>query len=93
MSVDLPSPNVLARLLINHKRSSYLWFDQDQVDEDHDKVIFDVFVGEALAARALRQSHAFALGSVIGTTIRAIQVRDRIGAFDADGHRVMPEGS
>lgn len=73
VSVDLP-PTVSARVFINHRGNPYLRFDEHQIDEDHDKVIFDVFVGKALAARTLRQSHAFALGSIIGATIRAIQV-------------------
>jgi hypothetical protein len=54
--------------------SPYLWFDEDEVDEDHDEVVFDVFVGEALAARTLRQSHTFTLGAIISTTVGAIQV-------------------
>lgn len=57
---------------------SYLRFDKHEVDKDHDKVILDIFVGEPLAARTLRQSDAFALGAVIGTTVGAVQVRDRI---------------
>lgn len=66
-----------------------LWLDEHQVDKDHNEVIFHVFVGEALAARTLGQSHALPLRTVIGTTVCAIQVRDRVGTFDADGHRVM----
>lgn len=56
----------------------YLRLDEHQVDEDHDKVVFNVFIGEALAPRTLGQSHAFALGAVIGTTVGAVQVRDRV---------------
>lgn len=68
---------------------SYLRLDEHEVDKDHDKVVLDIFVGEALAARTLRQSDTFALGAIIGTTVGAVQVRDRVRAFDADGHRVM----
>jgi hypothetical protein len=32
----------------------YLRLDQDKVDEQNNKVMFDVFVGEAFASRALR---------------------------------------
>lgn len=34
-----------------------LWFDEDQVDEDHDVVVFHIFVREAPTARALGQSN------------------------------------
>ena len=40
--------------------SSYLRFDQDEIDEEHDKVMLDVFIGKAFASRTLRQSYAFA---------------------------------
>lgn len=70
-------------------RLAYLRFYQDKVNKEHDKVIFDVFVGESLAARTLRQAHAFTQRSIVGAAISAVQVGDRVGAFDADGHRVM----
>jgi hypothetical protein len=65
----------------------YLRLDQDKINEYHDKVMLNVLVGEAFAARALRQTHAFAKGPIICATVGAVQVRDRIRAFDADGHR------
>ena len=68
---------------------SYLRFYQDKVNKEHDEVIFDIFVGEVLAAGTLRQTHAFAQGAIVGTAISAVQMRDGIRAFDADGHRVM----
>lgn len=68
--------------------NAYLGLNEHQVNEEHDKVIFNVFVGKPLAPRALRQSHTLALGPVIGTTVGAVQVRDRIGALDANRHRV-----
>jgi hypothetical protein len=49
--------------------------------------MLDVFVGEAFAARALRQTHAFAKGPIICAAVGAVQMRDRVRAFDADGHR------
>jgi hypothetical protein len=58
--------------------SSNLWLDKYKVDKDHDEVVFDIFVGESLAARTLRQPDAFALGAVIGTAVGAVQVRDRV---------------
>lgn len=71
MSIDLQFLLVPV-LSMSRERLTYLWLDEHKVDEDHDKVILDVFVGEALAARTLGQSHAFALGAVIGATVRAI---------------------
>lgn len=68
--------------------SAYLRLNEQQVNEEHDKVIFNVFVGKPLAPGALRQSHTLALGPVIGTTVGAVEVRDRIGALDANRHRV-----
>jgi hypothetical protein len=49
--------------------------------------MLDIFVGESLAARTLRQAHAFAQRSIIGTAVGAVQVGDRVRALDADWHR------
>jgi hypothetical protein len=68
---------------------AYLGLDKHQVNEQHDEVIFNIFVGKSLATRALRQSHTLALRPVIGATVSTVQVGDWIRAFDADGHRVM----
>lgn len=38
----------------------YLRFDQDQVDEQYDIIMLDVFVCEPLAPRALHESHVAA---------------------------------
>jgi hypothetical protein len=32
---------------------SYLWFDQDQIDEKNNKIMLDIFVCKTLASRAL----------------------------------------
>ena len=48
--------------------------------------MLDVFVGEALAARTLGQAHAFAEGAVVGGGVDCVELRDRVAAFDADGH-------
>jgi hypothetical protein len=79
---------VACRILWTSHRA-YLGFDKHQVNEQHNEVIFDIFVGKSLATRALRQSHTLALRPVIGATVSTVQVGDRIRAFDADGHRVM----
>lgn len=36
---------------------THLWLYQDQIDEEHNIVMLDVFVGKALAPRTLCQSH------------------------------------
>lgn len=72
---------------------AYPWLYEHKVDKEHDKIIFDVFVGESVAARTLRQAHAFAQRAVIGATVGAVQMGHRVGAFDADGHGVMAAGS
>lgn len=74
---------------LNKRIYTHLRLDQNQVDKQYDKVILDVFVRKVLAARTLCQAHAFAQRSIIGTAVSAVQVGNRIGAFDADGHRVI----
>jgi hypothetical protein len=77
MSIHLCFPvSVYLRYLCSC--SFYLRLYEHEVDKDYDKVVLDIFVGESLAARTLRQPDAFALGAVIGTTVGAVQVRDRV---------------
>ena len=64
----------------------YLWFDQDQIDEQHHKVMFDIFVGKALASRTLGQPNSFAERSIICFAIRCIKSIDWETAFNADWH-------
>jgi hypothetical protein len=51
---------------------TYLRLDKDEINEDHDEIMLDVFVREPLAARTLRKTHSFAQGSVIGATVCAV---------------------
>lgn len=67
----------------------YLGLDEHEVDKNDHKIVFDIFIGEPLAARTLGQSDTLALRAVIRTTVGAVQVRDRIRAFNADWHRFM----
>jgi hypothetical protein len=67
----------------------YLRLDQHQIDKKYDIVMLDVFVGEPLAARTLRQADPFAKGEVISLAIGGVEMGDGVGAFDADGHGVM----
>jgi len=65
----------------------YLWLDQDQINEQHHEVMFDVFIGEPLAARTLSQSNSFAERSIIRFAVGCVKSIDRETAFDADWHR------
>ena len=49
-----------------------LRLDQDQVNEEDHKVMFDIFVGEALTARALCQSYTFAQSAIIGFAVGGV---------------------
>lgn len=66
--------------------TSYLRFDQDQIDKKHHEVVFDIFVREALAAWTLRQSHSFSQSFVIGFAVCRVKVADGIATLDANGH-------
>jgi hypothetical protein len=52
----LPSATLLLKML----KESYLRLDQDQINKQHDIVVFHVFIGEPLATRTLREAHALA---------------------------------
>ena len=52
---------------------TYLRLDQNQIDEQHDHVMLDILVGEALAPRALRQSHAFAQSTIVGFAVGRVE--------------------
>lgn len=48
---------------------TYLRLDKNEINEDHNEIVLDVFVREPLAARTLRQTHTFTQGTVISATI------------------------
>lgn len=48
--------------------------------------MLDILVGKTFAIRTLSQSHAFAKRLVIRLAVGGVEVRDRVGAVDADGH-------
>lgn len=66
--------------------ATYLRLDQDQINEQHHEIVFDIFVGEAFAARTLRQTHALSKSLVIGFAVRRIQRRHRISTFNTYRH-------
>ena len=51
---------------------TYLRLDKDEINEDHDEIMFDVFVREPLATRTLRQTHPFTQGTIIGAAVCAV---------------------
>lgn len=50
--------------------------------------MLDIFIGEPLTARTLRQSHPFAERAVIGFAVGRVQMGNRVGAFDTYRHFV-----
>lgn len=41
-------------------KNAYLWFNQDQIDKQDNKIMLDIFVCKTLAPRALCQADALA---------------------------------
>jgi len=41
------------------EQMTYLRLDQDQIDKQNHKIVFDVFIRKALASRALRETDSF----------------------------------
>lgn len=54
---------------VSEECATYLWLDQDQIDEQHDEIMLDVFVGEAFAAWTLCEAYTFAESLVIGFAV------------------------
>ena len=75
MPVDL-STYVSPFQLLQDERPSYLGLDQHQIDEQNDHIMLDIFVGEALAPRTLRQSHTLAQRFVVGFAVGRVQCLD-----------------
>lgn len=65
---------------------TYLWLNQDEVNKEHDKVMLDVFVGEPLAPRALRQSHTLSKSAIVSFAVRGVKGVDWKSAFNAYRH-------
>lgn len=57
---------------------THLRLDQNQVDEEHHKIMLDVFVGKSLASGTLRETHALAERAVIGLAVACVERLDRI---------------
>ena len=63
-----------------------MWFDQDQVNEQHHEVMLDILVGELLAARTLCKSHTLSQRAVVRLRVFSIESLDGVATFYADGH-------
>lgn len=63
-----------------------LGLDENQVDEDDDKVVFDILVAELAAVAAYCQSDVVAAGLVTGARVLGPECLDGVLALDADGH-------
>lgn len=60
--------------------------DQDEVDEQNDEVMLDVFVRKTLTARTLSEPDTFSQRSVIRLTVGSIQLVDWISTFNTYRH-------
>lgn len=65
---------------------SHLRFDQDEINEENDKVVLDIFVGESLAARALCQSDSLSQGSIVSFAVGRVEMLNWSTAADAYWH-------
>lgn len=54
------------------KRQTYLGFRQDQVNEQDDKVVFDIFVRESFAPGTLCEPDALSQRAVIGLGVGGV---------------------
>jgi hypothetical protein len=82
---------VFLALLFKIRPKTYLRLDQDQIDEEDDKIMLDILVGEAFAAWTLGQPYAFAESLVIGFAVGGVKCADRIPTFDAYRHCICFE--
>jgi hypothetical protein len=72
--------------LSSAKRTTHLWLNQHQIDEQDHKIMLDIFVAELPAIFADGQAHPMAAGLVIGARVFGIEGLDWIATFYADGH-------
>jgi len=54
---------------------TYLGFDQNKINEEHDKVMLNILVGELLATRTLCQTHSFTERVVVRFAIGSVEMR------------------
>ena len=63
--------------------------DQDQVDEQDDKVMLDIFVGETLAIGALSEPDSFSERAIIGFAVDGVKLLHGRAAGDAYRHACL----
>lgn len=64
--------------------STYLRLDQDEVNEQYNQVMLDIFVREAFTSRALRQTDALSKRLVIGLAVGGVEILHGEAASDAN---------
>jgi hypothetical protein len=71
---------------------TYLSFYQHEIDEEDDKVMFDVFVGEVVAGGAVGEAYALSESAVVGFGVGGVEDGDGVAAVDAYWHCYMAVG-
>jgi len=66
-----------------------LRLDQHQVDKQHHKVMFNVFISESFASRTLCETHTLSQRYIVGLAVFSVERVHRISAFDANGHCIV----
>ena len=64
----------------------YLRLDKHQINKLNNKIMFNIFICEALASRALGKPNAFSLNSIVRFAVSCIQLSDWVAAFNAYRH-------
>ena len=72
--------------LLGLQDETYLWLDQDKVDEEQYEIVFNIAICELLAYGALRQPDPFSEGAIVGFAVRRVQMFHRCAAADAYRH-------
>jgi hypothetical protein len=77
---DIPPPNTNT----SPEYHSYLRLNQHQINKQHDKVMLNILVGEALAARTLREADPAPQGPIVGGGVGRVERLHGVRAFYAD---------
>ena len=82
-------PVVFSTQPIEQKMSIHLRFDQDQINEEDDEIMLDIFVGESFAARTLGQTHSLSKRAVVSLAISCVKLMDWVATFNANWHGIL----
>ena len=69
----IPSCTRLTRSEMQEEAGTHLRLDQDQINEEYYKVVFDILVGESLTSRALSQAYTFSKRLVVRLAVGGVQ--------------------